>query len=66
MRKSTKTTWSGIISALGTFALTLESPWKEIGAALVAIGVSGLGYFARDDNVSSEGHIAPKGYTKRG
>ena len=55
--KSWQTTLFGAISAVGGF-LSLESPeqgWAStVGKILVIIGTAGIGYFARDNNKSSE------------
>lgn len=70
MKKSTKTTLSGVIACLGLLFASMN-PWfdgnpetmpdvTELGVAVAAIGTLLSGWFARDDDVSSEGGTAGK------
>lgn len=64
MSKSRKTTISGLIAALGAaiiaFGEATGQDWSMIGAAVSTLGIAFLGFFSRDDDVSSEGTTAPK------
>jgi len=68
MKKSTKTTVGGILlcvgllfSAVGRWISTGEPPGLEaLGAIGAAVSALYLGLMARDDNVTSEGRVAPK------
>lgn len=67
---SWKTWLSGGVAAIGMLLPVVtkwlgeqgSSPdWKQLlGAVIAALGVMGLGQFARDDNVSSDGKLAKK------
>ena len=54
--KSWKTSVGGLISAVGVWLKSLESPaWAHsIGDLLMAFGVVVIGITARDNNVTSE------------
>lgn len=61
MKGSWKTTTVGILSAIGIIATQVSylldaNPETvfSIEACLAAIGMAGIGFFARDNNVSSE------------
>jgi len=63
--KSWQTSIAGLIQALGVLALTYAvmneaqvAAWS--GVAMAVVGMIWGGFAARDDNVSSEGTIAPK------
>lgn len=65
---SWKTTVAGIIAALGLVGEQLQRGWPDgiadwIALLLKAFGPVLLGFFARDKNVSSEGHkvVTPEG-----
>ena len=54
--KSWKTTLCGAVGALGTYLSTESAPsWLPIlGKFLVGLSVAGVGFFARDNGVTSE------------
>ena len=56
MKTSWKTTLFGALSALGAYLVTVPDPaWlATLGKALCVIGPGLLGFFARDNNKSSE------------
>ena len=61
MKASWKTTTVGILSAIGIIATQVSylldaNPETvfSIEACLAALGMAGIGFFARDNNVSSE------------
>lgn len=60
MKHSWKTTVGGVMAAVGAVLIPWGSPWREIGEVLAAAGASLVGITARDDDVSSEGFVAPK------
>lgn len=65
MSKSRKTTIMGAIAGLAAAATaygeTVGLTWlKEIAPLFMAFAIALLGFFTRDDNVSSEGSTAPK------
>lgn len=75
--RSRKTTWAGIVAAVGLFASVITHAYKSPegfltsvfepeNAALItaALGAFFNGLFARDDDVTSEGTRAPKNSTK--
>jgi len=51
---SWKTTLCGVIGAIGTYLITLTDPaWMAtVGKILVGLSVAGLGFFAKDSNVT--------------
>ena len=53
---SWKTTLFGTLSAIGAYLATVHDPaWvATVGKALMALGPMLLGWFARDNNVTSE------------
>jgi hypothetical protein len=55
--KSWKTSLFGLLSAFGTSVILVDGlpPWAVLSAKIcTAVGVAGMGLFARDNNVSSE------------
>lgn len=71
--KSTKTTVAGLLAGIGLLASVLSKLFAEGGPGfagildatylteiVAALGALGLGWFARDDDVTSEGTKAPK------
>ena len=52
--KSWKTTLAGSIGALGAYFSTLDGSLHIVGQILSAVGTFLIGFFARDNNVSSE------------
>lgn len=54
--KSWKTTLCGVAGAIGTYLLTETAPsWLPIlGKFLVGLSVAGVGFFARDNDKTSE------------
>lgn len=70
MKKSVKTTTGGVIACLGLLFMAVN-PWfdgdpetmpvtEDLGAAVAGLGALLAGWFARDDNISSEGGYAKK------
>ena len=61
--KSAKTTGFGLAAAIAVVTdalsdgLTFAEDWKDL---VVGVCLALLGFLARDDNVSSEGDVAPK------
>jgi len=53
---SWKTTLCGAIAALGSYLLTVPDPaWcATLGKVLVGLGTAAIGFFARDNDKSSE------------
>lgn len=60
MKHSWKTTVGGVMAAVGAVLIPWGHPWDRIGAVLTAAGAALVGLTARDDDVSSEGFVAPK------
>lgn len=56
MKASYKTTLCGLVGAIGTYLATVKDPaWLGlVGQFLCAIGVAGMGVFARDNDKTSE------------
>lgn len=54
--KSWKTTLCGAVAAIGAYLKTIPEPsWlSTIGEIFVVVGTAGVGFFARDNSVSSE------------
>ena len=54
--KSWKTTLFGAVSAVGAYLITVQEPsWlPTLGKVLVGLGPMLIGFFARDNNVTSE------------
>lgn len=54
--KSWKTTVAGALAAIGTYLITIPEPsWiPTIGKILVGLGTAAIGFFARDNDKSSE------------
>lgn len=64
-KKSTKTSLSALIAAMGICIFGLSSDQSEqlghtAGLILAALGITFGGIFARDDDVTSEGNKAEK------
>jgi hypothetical protein len=60
--KSWKTTACGAIGALGAYFIGIPDPeWlATVGKIMVGIGSVGVGFFARDNNVTSKDAGAEK------
>lgn len=54
--KSWKTTVCGAVAAVGSYMVTVPEPgWvATVGKVLVGIATAGIGFFARDNDKSSE------------
>ena len=54
--KSWKTTLCGALAALGAYLITVPDPaWlATVGKVLVGLGTAAIGFFARDNSVTSK------------
>jgi hypothetical protein len=52
MKKNWKTTLSGSIAATGAILLTQDGVIKWYGAAMHVLGLFGLAWFSKDNNVT--------------